>query len=109
MSRPFTAPTPEAPRGAWRGEIRDVLPTVRGRIVAERGGGRTAGPVDPPGNIDFAAQHRGAELLDRLGQRGGGGPMAVAGEEREAEEKREDGSHQAASAAPPSRPSTSRR
>src|SRR5207249_1244926 len=73
---------------AWGREYRDVLPTVRGRIVAERGGGGTAGPVDPSGNVDLAAQHRGAELLDRLGQRGGGGPAAVGLGEAAAREQR---------------------
>src|SRR2546427_11496264 len=66
------------------------LPAVRGRIVAERDGGGPAGAVDPSRNVDLPMQHGGAQLLDRLGQRGGGGPAAVACEEGEAEEKRED-------------------
>src|SRR2546425_4165154 len=91
----YTRPPAAAAVGrSPRGEIGDALPTVRRRIVAKRGGGGPAASVDPSGDVDLAVQYRGAELLDRLGQRRGGGPAAVPREEGEAKEKREkDGSY----------------
>src|SRR5439155_8824976 len=63
-------------------QVGDALPLVGRRVEPERSRDRLAGAIESAGDVDLAPQHGGAHLLDRLGERRGGGPAAVGGEDR---------------------------
>src|SRR2546430_16329895 len=59
-----------------------ALPIFCGGVESERFGDGLTGAIEPAGDVDPPVQHGGAQLLNRLGERGRGRPAAVGGEDR---------------------------